>query len=268
MKKVLALLMVFALGLMTVQAQGDNTVIKKTKKEAKAYVEKKQNDTTTAKKPSKTKDAIDQVYNPTGEEKPEIIRDRLVMDIYHSFWMGMPKGVNYNKFHPGFSISALWDFKLPRKSPISFGLGLGFSYYSQFTDALLKVDDGWIMKYFVINSDIKNKMNRINYMNCNIPIEIRFRHSSGFKFSIGARIGLIAEVSQSYYGDDPDGGEIGRRFKNREIYNTQDVSVEVYTRIGWKPIAIFYSVHVTKIFKNDIGPAMFPMSLGLSISFF
>lgn len=247
MKKTLIIIATFLFGITSLQAQKDSTATKKF---------------------NKTRERIEQIYNPTGEEKPEIIRDRLVMDIYHSFWFGMPKGVNHMKFDPGFSISAIWDFKLPNKSPISFGVGLGFSYFSQFTDALLKVDDGWIMKYNVLNPDIKYKLNRINYMNCNLPIEFRYRHKCGFKFSVGARVGLIAEVSQSYKGDDPDGGSIGRHYKNREIYNTQNISVEVYTRIGWKAFALFYSVHVTKIFDDGEGPAIYPMSLGLSISLF
>lgn len=221
---------------------------------------------TTTKK--KIKNKVERIYTPQGEEKPEIIRDRLVMDVYHSFWMGMPTGVNHMKFDPGFAISALWDFKLPNKSPLSFGLGLCFTYYSQFTDALLKVGDGWVMRYNVINSDIKYKLNRINYMNCSIPIEFRYRHKCGFKFAVGARVGLIAEVSQNYKGPDPTGINENRYYKNREIYNTQNYSVEVYTRIGWKAIAVFYSCHVTKIFDNDKGPAIFPMSLGISISAF
>lgn len=225
-------------------------------------------DTLKIEKPKKSKDKITRVYSDPNVEKPEIIRDRLVFDVFHSFWMGMPKEVAHKKFDPGFAVSALWDFKLPNKSPLSFGLGLCFTYYSQFTDAMLKVDDGWVMKYNYFDSGIKYKLNRINYMNCSIPIEFRYRHKCGFKFAVGGRIGLIAEVSQNYKGTDPYDGVSGRHFKNREIYNTQNYSVEVYTRIGWKAIAVFYSFHVTKLFDDGEGPAIFPMSLGISISAF
>ena len=226
-------------------------------------------DTLAQTKNKKTKDKIEKYFDPKGDEKIEIVRDRLNIDIYHSFWMGMPQEVKYMKFDPGFSVSALWDFKLPNNSPVSFGVGLGFSYYSQFTNALLKISDGWIMRYYVINSDIKYKLNRINYMNCNLPIEFRYRHKpSGFKFSVGVRVGLVAEVSQNYKGADPEGGSSDRWYKSREIYNTQNISVEAYTRIGWKAFAVFYGVQLNKIFNNGTGPAEFPMSLGLSISLF
>ena len=224
-------------------------------------------DSTAQRKNKKIKETVDQYFNPNGEDKPEIVRDRLNIDIYHSFWFGMPQGVKYMKFDPGFSVSALWDFKLPNKSPVSFGVGLGFSYYSQFTNSLLKITDGWIMKYHVIDGNIKYKLNRINYMNCNLPIEFRYRHKkSGFKFSLGVRVGLVAEVSQNYKGADPEGGSLDKWYKSREIYNTQKISVEAYTRIGWKAFAIYYCVHVNKIFNNGSGPAIYPMSVGISIS--
>ena len=81
-------------------------------------------------------------------------------------------------------------------------------------------------------------------------------------------VGLIAEVSQNYKGADPEGGSMDRWFKSREIYNTQKISVEAYTRIGWKAFAVFYGVHITKLFNDGIGPSVFPMSVGLSISLF
>jgi hypothetical protein len=224
-------------------------------------------DTVAQKKNKKLKETAEKVLNPKGEEKPEIVRDRLNIDIYHSFWMGMPEGVKYMKFDPGFSVSILWDFKLPHNSPVSFGVGLGFSYFSQFTNSLLKVSDGWVMKYHVIDGGIKYKLNRINYMNCNLPIEFRYRHKkSGFKFSVGVRVGLIAEVSQNYKGADPEGGSMNKWYKSREIYNTQKISVEAYARIGWKAFAVFYGVHINKLFNEGTGPAVFPMSVGISIS--
>lgn len=233
-----------------------------------AYAQESQ-DTTAQRKNKKAKEKVEKLLNPTGEEKPEIVRDRLNIDIYHSFWFGMPKEVKHMKFDPGFAVSILWDFKLPNNSPISFGLGLSYSYFSQFTNSLLKVGDGWIMKYYVIDDNIKYKLNRINYMNCALPIEFRYRHKkSGFKFSVGVRVGLIAEVSQNYKGADPEGGISNRHYKSREIYNTQNISVEAYTRIGWKAFAVFYSVHVNKIFNKGTGPAIYPMSLGVSISLF
>ena len=67
------------------------------------------------------------------EEKPVVFRDRFVMDLYHTFWMGMPVEVEHMKFDPGVNFSAIWDFKIKNK-PIAVGLGIGVSYYTQYSN--------------------------------------------------------------------------------------------------------------------------------------
>ena len=70
-------------------------------------------------------------------KKPEIIRDRFMLDFFHTFWMGTPGEINAKKFHPGFNVAGMYDFKLPNDAPFSFGLGLGFSYYTLYSNATL-----------------------------------------------------------------------------------------------------------------------------------
>ena len=71
----------------------------------------------------------------TTDEPLVVFRDRLIMDIYHTFWMNMPTEVSHMKFDPGFNVSAIWDFKIKNK-PIAIGLGVGVSYYTQYSNAL------------------------------------------------------------------------------------------------------------------------------------
>ena len=47
------------------------------------------------------------VPDKNTEDKPVIVRDRLMFDFFHTFWMGVPSKVNVKKFHPGFNFSAM-----------------------------------------------------------------------------------------------------------------------------------------------------------------
>ncbi len=203
-------------------------------------------------------------------KKPEIIRDRLMVDVFHTFWMGMPSTVNVNKLHPGFNISAMWDFKLPNKGPFSFGLGLGVSYYTQFSDARLDIDPTpWVMRYYVIDTaNIDYDLNRMTYINCNIPLEFRYRHQNGFKISLGVRVGLVAEISQTYKGKNPNGNDDKIWIKNYEMYNKQKYNFDVYLRTGWKYVSFYYCLQVTKLFQDGKGPQIYPMSIGLTWNIF
>ena len=217
-----------------------------------------------------------QEYNNTENKPPvnklevEIFRDRLVVDVFHSFWFHVPSKVS-QKFNPGFNVAVLWDFKTSKKSPISFGLGVGCTYHTQFSNAQLRYDSKEdITKYYLLPSNIVDtmKLNRMTYINCNIPLEFRYRHKCGFKFSVGVRLGLVAELSQRYKGlnmtgEDPD--ENFKTFLNRE---RQKINFDAYIRCGWKFVGIYYSYQVNRLFNEGKGPAVNPMSLGISLSLF
>ena len=113
----------------------------------------------TLKNPYKTpKDTV-------SDEPLVVFRDRLIMDIYHTFWMNMPTEVSHMKFDPGFNVSAIWDFKIKNK-PIAIGLGVGVSYYTQYSNALLRYDkESDVMKYYLLPEVVKYKVLKMNYFN-------------------------------------------------------------------------------------------------------
>ena len=204
----------------------------------------------------------------TQEEKPVVFRDRLIMDIYHTFWMGMPTEVTHLKFDPGFNVAALWDFKL-KKKPLAIGLGVGLTYNTQYSNALLQynsTDD--VMRYNVLPSAVDYKTLKMNYFTCNIPLEFRYRNVNGFKFTVGAKVGLVCSVSQKYNGSDPITDSDSLVYTNFRMENKQKYHVDVYTRIGWKFVDVYYNFQLTPLFTTSKGPKIYPMSVGFSLSIF
>lgn len=208
--------------------------------------------------------------NGGKKQKVEVIRDRLNFDIFHTFWMGTPAQGNFKKFNPGFNVAAMWDFKIPQTPVLSFGLGLGFTYYTQYSNCIMKYDrENDLNKYFIIPENIEYKYSRMSYMNCHIPFEIRYRHSCGFKLSVGIHVGLVAGFAHRYKGDNYNGVEDEYlNYKNRDFYNKQKFSADVYLRMGWKAIGVFYSYQLNQVFDAGKGPKLNPMSLGISVSLF
>lgn len=215
------------------------------------------------------KEPKDSTTNPCGD-KLLVVRDRLTFDIYHTFWMGTPTQGDFKKFNPGFNVSAMWDFMLPQTRAISFGLGLGFTYNTQYSNCLLQYNSTTdITKYFVLPSSIEYKSSRMVYTHCNIPIEIRYRHCSGVKFSLGIRVGMVTGISHRYKGPDYDGTEgVKLNYKNKDFHNMSKFCADIYARVGWKAFGVYYSYQLNKVFENGKGPSLNPMNLGISISLF
>jgi len=207
------------------------------------------------------------------KEAVEVFKDRLIVDVYHSFWMNVPTPVT-QKFNPGFNVAVLWDFKATKKSPISFGLGVGCTFHTQFSNAQLRESpSSGITKYFLLPQQISGKdslmkLNRITYINCNIPLEFRYRNPNGFKFTVGARLGLIVELAQRYKGKNTEDANTLQNYKNYIKTNRQNINFDVYMRCGWKFVAVYYSYQVNKLFNEGKGPAVNPMSVGISLSLF
>jgi len=206
----------------------------------------------------------------TKKEEVEVFRDRLIVDVFHSFWFHVPNGVTH-KFNPGFNIAVLWDFKATKKSPISFGLGVGCTYHTQFSNAQLTYNNQkGLTKYYILPDIVAQKdsmkLNRMTYLNCNIPFEFRYRHKNGFKFTVGVRLGLVAEISQRYRGNNIEGNGSTDNYKHFLKTGRQNVNFDAYIRCGWKFVAIYYSYQVNRLFNEGKGPAVNPMSIGISLS--
>lgn len=203
-----------------------------------------------------------------SEERPVVFRDRLLMDIYHTFWMNMPQEVNHMKFDPGFNVSAIWDFKM-KKQPLAIGLGVGISYYTQYSNSLMQYDKSDdIVRYYILPENTSYNVLKMNYMSVNIPLEFRYRHSNGFKFSVGVRAGLVAHLSQKYKGNNPANLSDTLMIKNLRFPNKMKFNIDVYARIGWKFVSVYYCFQPTPLFTEAKGPKICPMSLGISLSLF
>lgn len=202
------------------------------------------------------------------EENPVVFRDRLVMDVFHSFWMNMPIEVDHMKFDPGFNFAAIWDFKF-KKQPLAVGLGVGITYHTQYSNSLIRYDKNEdVVKYYLLPENTKFNLLKMNYLNVNIPLEFRYRHQNGFKFSVGARVGLVANLSQKYKGNDPTNLSDTLMMKNLYLPNRMKYNVDFYTRIGWKFVSAYYSIQITPLFSEAKGPKIYPMSVGISLSLF
>ncbi|PKP21809.1 MAG: hypothetical protein CVU02_01870 [Bacteroidetes bacterium HGW-Bacteroidetes-19] len=204
----------------------------------------------------------------TGDGSVEIFRDRMVIDLFQTFWLGMPSNVSSMKFNPGLNVSILWDIKKAPKSPFSFGLGGGVNYQTQNSDALLGVNPvSQITRYNIIPTlDTAFDICRVNVVSLYVPLEFRYRHSSGVKFTLGARIGYIVGLNQRYKGKDLSGGDQTLDYKNYDILNNLKYHFDFYARVGWKGLDLYYSYQVTSLFEDGKGPQIRPMSIGISIS--
>jgi hypothetical protein len=190
--------------------------------------------------------------------------DRLIMEVNHTGWLGLPKGVIQEPAKCiGFNISLMFD-KPIGNSPISFGYGIGlFSHnFHSNSDFVMHRDSISNTVQTVLEPYARPvQLNRYAQKILEIPIEFRFRTKTDrqFKIHVGGKIGYVVNDFRSI--KDADG-----KIRVYNISNINPIRYGVNFRIGFEQIALSASYYFTEIFKKGEGPSgIIPYSVGIAI---
>jgi hypothetical protein len=196
-------------------------------------------------------------------------KDRIILSVHNSFWQNLDAGVKQRTISPGFNAAILVDLPTSDDSPMSFGLGLGFTSFNLHSNAVtgLKLPER-TTQMTIIPDGIKYSVNKLRFSYLNIPLELRLRTKGDFRFSIGLRSGLMIDAFSKYYGNDISGIDNPMKIIDKKISNTDKYLFEATTRIGWKWIALSGSYTLNSMYEKDRGPAIAPINVGLSFSLY
>jgi len=196
---------------------------------------------------------------------PVLFKDRVVLDFFSSTWFGLESGIKQKPVNFGFNGAIMFDLPVKKNSPISFGLGLGVTNHNLYSNAIWGIGENYTTTTTPVPEGISYRKNKITFTNINIPIEFRYRHSSGFKISAGVRVGLLADAHTKYFGDALDGSDDKDLLKDYKIPNKSKYPVEFTFKTGWKFVSVNVSYMITKFFEEGKGPRIYPVSFGITL---
>jgi Outer membrane protein beta-barrel domain len=197
--------------------------------------------------------------------------DRLVLDYYYQMWQDVPDSMDLYGVSRGFNVNMMIDMPIA-SSRFSFAYGFGFGIYNMYSDAVPVFDTATGKTSFsnipkTVTEEITFKTNKLTTAYVDLPLEFRYRHTSGFKVSVFGKIGYLINSHTKYNGDDPNlGADYSLTTKVLNIPNIQKYRMTVGGRIGYKKISIFGSYSITKMF-GEHGPQMYPINVGITLSY-
>ena len=202
--------------------------------------------------------------------------DRIVINLFSDIWKNAYAGMTVSSYSSGFDIYGMYD-KPIGKSKFSFALGLGFGTHNLRSDALLKPDTSLKAKTifekipdYVNNKKINYDINKLTLTYIDIPIELRLRKDNkkgkSFKFSVGGKLGYLVNSHTKYKGTDLTDGDGNVKFKTFNVPNIEPLRYGATIRFGYSFINLYGYYSFTKIFKENKGPEMYPISIGISIT--
>jgi hypothetical protein len=215
--------------------------------------------------------------------------DRLVLDIFDDIWQSTPSGMKVSGYCPGFNVYGMGNIPFG-KSNFGLGLGLGFSTHNLRSDAVPVDSANGNYTYFgkiptsIVNwstgshYSVKIDNNKLSLTYAEIPIEFRYRHlnkkKKAVKFSIGGKVGYLISDHTKYKGteyessipSDPNLGITTVKYKTYNISNLNPLEYAATVRLGYGMVNLFASYSFSKTFKENKGPQMFPISVGISVT--
>ena len=200
-------------------------------------------------------------------------KDIIILDLYSDLWQNVPTNVDVRAINQGVNIYAMFNLPFAR-SNFSLSSGLGVSSHNFYSDAVpitgvsgtsfIKLGDFYQKK-------VDYSINKINITYIDIPVEIKFKtraeRSKRFKASIGCKIGYNISNHTKYRGEDViENTSDYITLKKSNIKNLSDWNYGVTARIGYGMYNLMAYYSISKLFENNKGPQIYPISIGISIT--
>lgn len=199
-------------------------------------------------------------------------RDFITLSFHYDTWMNAPEDVRITGFGRGFSAHFAYDFPI-KSSNFSFAPGLGINTSNIYFDKqILNLNQtGTSIQFIDIDVDDNGalyKSSKYNYTYLEAPLEFRYfgnklNRNKGFKLSMGAKVGLLVGA-KSRVKHVLSGPAVVEKVNSKRYLATWRLAPVV--RIGWGNFSVFGSYQVTSLFNAGEGPAVYPLSVGISIS--
>jgi hypothetical protein len=197
--------------------------------------------------------------------------DHLMIQFGYAGWGNAPDSFNIKGFSRTFNIYFFFDFPFKSNPHFSAGLGLGFgSDNIFFKETSIDLKSGTAVN---IRRDTvtQYKKLKLNTGFVEIPLELRYsanpeNMNKGFKFAVGAKVGLIVDGKVKAKIDRDVNGNAGYIYKEKETKYFQGTRVVGTMRVGYGNFSIFGTYTLTNFFKEGSGPTVRPFSIGLSLS--
>ncbi len=148
---------------------------------------------------------------------------------------------------------------------LATGLGVGWNNY-RFDQNIRLVHGEDQLEHFTdtIHNFRKNKLT-ISHLNAPLMLEFQTAQSnpnSQFHMAAGVNVGVRLRSHTKYVYRDGGSREKEKDFKS---YHLVPFRYEAIARIGWGRVNLFATYSLNSMFKDDRGPELYPVNIGLRI---
>ncbi len=162
----------------------------------------------------------------------------------------------------GVSVYTMFNFEF-ENTPHFASIGIGYTGHNFYMkDAFLATPYGDVTKFDNVIYDYERSKINTNYID--IPVEVSFKFMDQFKVSAGFKFGILASGKSKYVGELYNDDKTWR-LKYGRINNLEKYVYSLTVRAAYKSVHLFMAYQFSDTFKNGLGPAIKPFSIGIGV---
>ena len=209
--------------------------------------------------------------NATPPPIVKAARDYLMINFLYDNWIKKPDSIKVKAFSYSFHASLCYDFPI-KKTNLSFAAGLGINtsvvYLNQ--QVMRNTDSATYLagsvRFMPNDSGYKKYKFVTSYIMA--PFELRYfgntnNRNNCFKAAIGLEIGTLLG-GHTKAATSVDGTKVNYKIDTKRYITPWNFAATA--RIGYGNFTLYGSYNLTNVFKDNAGPPITPMSVGLCIS--
>jgi hypothetical protein len=203
--------------------------------------------------------------------------DHFMMQFGYDMWPNVPDSINTSGFSRHFNMYIMLDLPFKNSPHFSVGIGAGFGSSNIFfsdTYVNLKSLTPTLPFTNVAKQDHFDKF-KLTTSYIEAPLELRYsgnpvQPDKGFKASLGLKGGLLinAKTKGKNYIDSSGRSIYDKTYimkeSDRRFINSSRFALT--GRVGYGHISVDASYQVTEFLKTGTGPAIHPVTIGLTLS--
>ena len=201
--------------------------------------------------------------------------DHFMLQLGYTTWNGQPDSINTGGIPRTFNAYFLFDFPFKTNPHWSAAIGAGIGTDNIFFDKtnvdIKSLSTALRFENLEDTNSFKKYKLATSYLEA--PVELRFRSKPGddrrsVKAAVGLKVGMLLNAHTKGKNLENKGGNTINDYKVKEyskkFFNKNRLAATA--RLGYGHFSLFGSYQITTLFKEGEGPAVRPLTVGLTLS--
>ncbi len=189
-------------------------------------------------------------------------------------WQGQPTGMKTRTINQGAQFFGMYNYRV-KESSVYLAGGIGLGMHNLYSNTIIPDVKADSISFVQIQEDAMSyKKSKLALTYIDIPIEFRIKTKKEFRIALGFKVGYLLNASTKYKGNRYVYNEATDKFitdevdvkeKEKDVQRMETWRYGPTFRIGYKWFNLTVYYQISKIFKVDKGPALYPISVGIAV---